>query len=245
MRTLGWCLVLLGVLGPSCFKAGPPADARALRARHPVDPGSRRPGSATVGRGHGGCLPDLRRYAVGSPPAARSPPIEPPVLPCRARGLADPGPRPVLASLSRFRRGRTSKRRWASCARMLGWKSGPADAGLHHTSKRPLRRTTAWPRGHALPETHRWAAGRGVGVAVIDTAVDMAHPDLQGRIQIGRDFVGRGAAPLRDAENTAPPSPASSPRRATRSAPLAWPPMRGFWRYGVAGRSPEKGAAVR
>lgn len=37
----------------------------------------------------------------------------------------------------------------------------------------------------------RVTRGEGVAVAVIDTAVDTRHPDLQGRISTSRDFVGR------------------------------------------------------
>jgi len=39
---------------------------------------------------------------------------------------------------------------------------------------------------------HRWATGRGVRVAVIDTGLDVGHPDLAGRIAEVADFVDRG-----------------------------------------------------
>jgi subtilisin family serine protease len=40
-----------------------------------------------------------------------------------------------------------------------------------------------------LLEMHRRATGRGIHVAIIDTGVDRAHPDLEGRIAIARNFV--------------------------------------------------------
>jgi subtilisin family serine protease len=41
---------------------------------------------------------------------------------------------------------------------------------------------------------HRWATGRGVRIAVIDTGVEIGHPELAGRIAIARSFVDRGSA---------------------------------------------------
>jgi subtilisin family serine protease len=40
-----------------------------------------------------------------------------------------------------------------------------------------------------LAELHRLATGRGVLVAVIDSGVDIAHPDLRGQVAAARDFV--------------------------------------------------------
>lgn len=40
---------------------------------------------------------------------------------------------------------------------------------------------------------HRWSTGRGVRIAVIDTGVETAHPDLAGQVVESRDFVGGGS----------------------------------------------------
>ena len=44
-------------------------------------------------------------------------------------------------------------------------------------------------------EAQRWSRGRGVRVALVDTGIDAAHPDLQGRVASQRDFVGAEHAP--------------------------------------------------
>lgn len=40
-----------------------------------------------------------------------------------------------------------------------------------------------------VPEAQRWSTGRGVTIALIDTGVDITHPELAGRVKITRNFV--------------------------------------------------------
>jgi len=46
-----------------------------------------------------------------------------------------------------------------------------------------------------VQDAHRLATGRGVSIAIIDSAIDASHPDLHGRVRVERNFVDAGPAP--------------------------------------------------
>jgi subtilisin family serine protease len=46
-----------------------------------------------------------------------------------------------------------------------------------------------------IEDAHRLATGRGVSIAIIDSAIDASHPDLHGRVKVARNFVDAGPAP--------------------------------------------------
>ena len=63
------------------------------------------------------------------------------------------------------------------------------------TPNDPLYRAQPATRAWRMSELHQLATGRNVKVAVVDSAVDAAHPDLAGQIAVRQDFVtGRPAA---------------------------------------------------
>ena len=56
-----------------------------------------------------------------------------------------------------------------------------------------------WGLSHIFaPEAWALSTGAGVRVAVIDTGIDASHPDLQGQVLAGYDFVNADADPLDD-----------------------------------------------
>lgn len=46
----------------------------------------------------------------------------------------------------------------------------------------------------SIAAAHRWSRGEGAVVAVIDSSVDTAHPDLAGRVRVARNFVAPGVS---------------------------------------------------
>jgi hypothetical protein len=60
----------------------------------------------------------------------------------------------------------------------------------------PMFRLQPAAQAWRLADLHAVATGRNVKVAVVDSRVDTAHPDLAGRIQLSRDFtLGQPAGP--------------------------------------------------
>jgi hypothetical protein len=46
-----------------------------------------------------------------------------------------------------------------------------------------------------IASAHRVATGRGISIAIIDSAIDASHPDLRGRVRLERDLVAGGPSP--------------------------------------------------
>ncbi len=54
-----------------------------------------------------------------------------------------------------------------------------------------------------VPAAHHLATGRGVRVAIVDSAVDRGHPEFAERIVLARDFVADGPTPAAEPHGTA------------------------------------------
>jgi subtilisin family serine protease len=48
-------------------------------------------------------------------------------------------------------------------------------------------------RSMQIEQAHLWARGRGIKVAVVDTGVDVNHPELESSIETAEDFVGESS----------------------------------------------------
>lgn len=65
--------------------------------------------------------------------------------------------------------------------------------GPHASGGDPLAPAQPVTRAWHLPELHASATGRGVRVAIIDSGVAAAHPDLRGQVAVVRNFVDQRA----------------------------------------------------
>ncbi len=71
---------------------------------------------------------------------------------------------------------------WSQPARFYHAQS---DRGAHND---PLFPTQPAARAWRLADLHQLATGRGVSIAVIDSRIERAHPDLAGQVAVAQDF---------------------------------------------------------
>jgi hypothetical protein len=103
---------------------------------------------------------------------------------CLVFQVADPARRDAtIAALA-------SERFVESAQRLNGYRASGEVAGAL-TYNDPYRKMQHGLDAMQVDETHRWATGRGVRVAVIDTGLDTEHPDLSRRVAGIRNFVDR------------------------------------------------------
>jgi subtilisin family serine protease len=116
----------------------------------------------------------------------------------RSYGLEVLSSRPIVllnarATLFRVRAGRSEDAALAALQRDSRVRSAQFNMRYLHSDDR--RGGTGQipqygPRAVKLPDAHRLALGRNVMIAVIDSAVDKAHPDLKGAVVHAFDVVG-------------------------------------------------------
>lgn len=104
---------------------------------------------------------------------------------CLVFEVADPSRRDaIIAALGR-------EQFVESAQRLSGFSTSgePATAGSDYND--PYRKLQPALDAMQVVESHRWATGKGVRVAVIDTGLDTGHPDLRDRVVGIRNFVDR------------------------------------------------------
>jgi hypothetical protein len=115
---------------------------------------------------------------------------------CLVFEVAVPGPlAPTIAALSRERFVETvqplSAFETSGDAIDNAAAHAPATGGVYNDPYRDLQSGFA---AMQVSESHRWATGKGVRIAVIDTGLDTRHAELRDRIEGIRNFVDRDQA---------------------------------------------------
>lgn len=95
-------------------------------------------------------------------------------------------------------------RRLAADPRVESVQANQAFEGLGDAHQDPYAPLQRGARAIRADLAHRWATGKGVRIGLIDTGIDTAHPDLQGRILKTANFVEGGEASFaQDSHGTA------------------------------------------
>jgi len=194
----GWfrlCLALcgvvaLGVMTPGHAQERPEADAdRQILVMLKMAPPHYRPGAAYGGSyGDGAAMAARRRIAAGI---------------ARRNGLTlvDGWPMPLIgvdcyvmrvpdgmavdAAIAQV--SKDSAVSWSQPLQTYQARGSPAGVAPNDPLFRAQPAATAW----RLADLHRIATGRNVSIAIIDSKIDVAHPDLAGQFIANLDFVDR------------------------------------------------------
>ena len=79
---------------------------------------------------------------------------------------------------------------WSQPLQVYQARGSPKPASVNDPLFRAEPAATAW----RLADLHRIATGRGVSIAIIDSKIDVVHPDLAGQFSANLDFVDKPAA---------------------------------------------------
>jgi subtilisin family serine protease len=186
-------VVALGVMKPGHAQERPAADAdRQILVMLKMAPPHYRPGAAYGGSyGDGAAMAARRRIAVGI---------------ARRNGLTlvDGWPMPLIgvdcyvmrvpdgmavdAAIAQV--SKDSAVSWSQPLQTYQARGSPAGVAPNDPLFRAQPAATAW----RLADLHRIATGRNVSIAIIDSKIDVAHPDLAGQFIANLDFVDRRTA---------------------------------------------------
>jgi subtilisin family serine protease len=186
-------VVALGVMKPGHAQERPAADAdRQILVMLKMAPPHYRPGAAYGGSyGDGAAMAARRRIAVGI---------------ARRNGLTlvDGWPMPLIgvdcyvmrvpdgmavdAAIAQV--SKDSAVSWSQPLQTYQARGSPAGVAPNDPLFRAQPAATAW----RLADLHRIATGRNVSIAIIDSKIDVAHPDLAGQFVANLDFVDRRTA---------------------------------------------------
>jgi subtilisin family serine protease len=198
LLSLAFALVALLCVQPTAAKPGPFAPDRQIlvMVRHP--PEHYRP-NAAYGGGYGDELARSQRQRLARKIAERHGLMLVDDWPMPMIGydcfvMAVPDARSTNAAADQV--SHDSDVAWSQPVSLYATQA----SGSSHND--PLFLAEPAARQWRLAELHRLATGRGVKIAVVDSAIEGSHPDLSGQLLVNRNFVA-GAAPRAEQHGTA------------------------------------------